>query len=106
MQCLGGREKDGIIFYMIRHQIKSISATTPTELTIEDSINGVNTLIIQNIYDAEYVYIGNSNVSNLDYGFLLHPRQAFTIELRPQDRIYAVGSSTMNVVCMSIERAT
>lgn len=91
---------------MIRHQIKQINSSTAVELTIPDNINGVNTFIVQNIYDAEYIYIGNSSVSLLDYGFLLYPRQAFTIELRPNDRIYAVGSTTMNAVCMSIERST
>ena len=91
---------------MIRHQLKALSTTTPTELTIEDSINSVCTLVIQNIDNAEYVYIGNSSVSSLNYGFLLYPNQAFTIELRPYDRIYAVGSATSNVACMSIERST
>jgi hypothetical protein len=91
---------------MIRHAIKTLSTTTPLELTIEDSINGVNTFIVQNTNDADYVYIGNSNVSSSDYGFMLYPRQAFTAELRPSDRLYAVASSAVSVACMSIERST
>lgn len=91
---------------MIRHEIKTLSTTTPIELTIEDSINFVCTLVIQNIDSSGYVYIGNNLVSSSNYGFLLYPNQAFTIELRPYDRIYAVGSAATSVVCMSIERST
>ena len=91
---------------MIRHQIKALSTTTPIELTIEDSINSVCTLVIQNISDTAYIYIGNSSVSLSNYGFMIYPHQAFTIELRPYDRIYAVGSDIIDAVCMSIERST
>lgn len=91
---------------MIRHAIKTLSTTEPIELTINDNINGVSTLIVQNISDAEYVYLGGSSVSSSDYGFMIYPKQAFTVELRPFDRIYAVGSSSFNIACMSIERAT
>jgi len=91
---------------MIRHALKTLSTTTPVELTIDDNINGVNTLIIQNISETAFVYIGGSNVSSSDYGFKLYPKQAFTVELRPFDRIYAVGSQSFNIACMSIERAT
>lgn len=91
---------------MIRHAIKTLSTTTPLELTIEDSINGVNTFIVQNTNETDYVYIGNSNVSSSDYGFMLYPRQAFTAELRPNDRLYAVATSAISVACMSIERST
>jgi len=91
---------------MIRHQIKTLSTTTPTELTIEDSVNSVCTLVIQNTDTAEYIYIGNNLVSSLDYGFKIYPSQAFTIELRPFDRIYGIGSASIFAVCMSIERST
>ena len=91
---------------MIRQSHKTLSTTTPVELTFEDSINGTNTLIVQNISDTDYIYIGNSFVSSSEYGFLLYPRQAFTAELRPSDKLYAVASGAIAAVCMSIERAT
>ena len=37
---------------------------------------------------------------------MIYPNQAFTVELRPYDRLYAVGSAAINAVCMSIERST
>lgn len=91
---------------MIRHAHKTLSTAVPVELTFEDSINGTNTIIIQNTSEADYIYIGNSNVSSSDYGFLLYPRQAFTAELRPADKLYGIASGTIAAVCMSIERAT
>ena len=91
---------------MIRHSIKPLSTTVPTELTIEDSVNSVCTLVIQNVDSTNYIYIGNSSVSSSNYGFMIYPSQAFTIELRPYDREYAVASAAINAVCMSIERST
>ena len=91
---------------MIKHEIKTLSTTTPVEITFEDSINGVRTFIVENVNDSANVYIGNENVSSSNYGFMLYPRQAFTVELRPHDRLYAVATSTVSVACMSIERAT
>lgn len=91
---------------MIRHSIKALSTTVPVELTIEDSINSVCTLVVQNVDSAAYIYIGNESVSSSNYGFIIYPNQAFTVELRPYDRLYAVGSAAINAVCMSIERST
>jgi hypothetical protein len=91
---------------MIRHSIKSLNTTTAVELTIEDSLNGVNTFIVENTSETANVYIGNQSVSTSNYGFLLYPKQAFTAELRPFDRLYGVASITTSVACMSIERST
>lgn len=91
---------------MIRHELKTLNTTTPVELTIEDSINSVSTLVVENINDSGDIFIGNNLVSSNNYGFKLYPRQAFTVELRPQDRIYAIATSEMQIACMSIERST
>jgi hypothetical protein len=91
---------------MIRHSLKTLSTTVPTEVTIEDLVNGVCTLIVQNIDPASNVYLGNSDVSTSNYGFILYPKQAFTVELRPFDKLYAIGDAATILACMSIERAT
>jgi hypothetical protein len=95
-----------IIRTMIRHSIKTLSTSTPVEVTIEDNVNGVCTLVVQNTDESSNVYLGNSSVSSSNYGFLLLPLQAFTVELRPYDRLYAIGEAATNISCMSIERAT
>lgn len=91
---------------MIKTSHKTLSTTVPVELTFEVNVNGVNTLIVQNVSDTEYIYIGNSDVTTANYGFRIYPRQAFTIELRPFDRIYAIGSAVIIAVCMCVERST
>jgi hypothetical protein len=91
---------------MIRHSLKTLSTTVPTEVTIEDLINGSDTLVIQNISLQSNVYLGNENVSTSNYGFILYPKQAFTVELRPFDRLYAIGDAATIVACMSFERST
>jgi len=91
---------------MIRHTIKTLSTTTPVEVTVEDLINGVCTLVVQNVDLTSNVYLGNSNVSTSNYGFILYPKQAFTVELRPFDKLYAIGDNATILACMSIERAT
>lgn len=91
---------------MIRQVHKNLSTTTPVEVSFEDLVNGANTLIVQNISETDYIYLGNSSVSSTDYGFLLYPRQAFTIELRPSDKLYAVASGSIAAICMCVERAT
>ena len=95
-----------IIRTMIRHSIKTLSTSTPVEVTIEDNVNGVCTLVVQNTDESSNVYLGNSSVSSSNYGFLLFPLQALTVELRPYDRLYAIGEAATNIACMSIERAT
>jgi hypothetical protein len=91
---------------MIRHSLKTLSTTVPTEVTVEDLINGVCTLVVQNVDLTSNVYLGNSDVSTSNYGFILYPKQAFTVELRPFDKLYAIGDSATILACMSIERAT
>ena len=90
---------------MIRHQLKNLNVDTPVELTIEDNINSVCTLVVENINDSGNIFIGNNSVSSNDFGFKLYPRQAFTVELRPYDRLYAVADSDIQISCMSIERS-
>lgn len=91
---------------MIRHSLKTLSTTTPVEITVEDLINGVCTLVVQNVDLESNAYLGNQNVSSSDYGFILYPKQAFTVELRPFDKLYAIGDAATIISCMSIERAT
>ena len=91
---------------MIRHSLKTLSTTTPVEVTVEDLINGVCTLVVQNVDLTSNVYLGNSDVSTSNYGFILYPKQAFTVELRPFDKLYAIGDAATILAYMSIERAT
>ena len=94
-----------IIETMIRHTLKTLNTSTPVQLTIDDVSQSPNTLVVQNVNEEGYVYLGNESVSSANYGFRLEPSQAFTSEMSPYNRIYAVCSSgTMTAAVMVIER--
>lgn len=60
-------------------------------------------LSIQNIADTGYAYIGNESVSLSDYGHKLYPGQSFTIELAPNDKIWAVGDTGVSVAIFTLD---
>lgn len=71
---------------------------TPQELTVYDSeANRKNSLSVQNTHPTAMVYIGTSSVSSTNFGHKLFPKQSFSIDLNPLDRIYAVGETGATV---------
>ncbi len=91
---------------MIRHRIQALSTTTPAQLTIEDVVQSANTLVVQNINEVGFIYLGTSSVSSSNYGYKLYPGQGFTIELSSYTRMYAVSSNgNMSAAVMVVERA-
>jgi hypothetical protein len=90
---------------MIRHTLKTLDISIPVQLTIDDVSQSPNTLVVQNVNTDGYIYLGNETVSSTNYGFRLEPSQAFTSELSPYNRLYAVCSAgTMTATVMVIER--
>jgi hypothetical protein len=91
---------------MIRHELKSISNTTATSLDVANNIRSSYTIIVQNINDTGYIYIGNDQVTSSSYGFKIYPTQAITIELPSRTTMYALASASgMSVSVMEIDRA-
>jgi len=89
-----------------RHKIVTLSTTTPTALTYEDTVQSSYTLVVQNNNDSGYIYLGSDIVSTSSYGYKLFPGQGFTIELSAFNRLYAVCSTnTMTAALLVIERA-
>jgi hypothetical protein len=81
---------------MIRQQIIALNGT-PIDLSISGVIDPLTVMSIQNIMTAGYAYLGNENVSTINYGHKLYPGQSFTIELAPNDKLYAVGDSGVSI---------
>jgi hypothetical protein len=91
----------------MRTKIETLSDTTPIQLSIEDVCQMANTLVVQNVNDSGFIYLGTENVSTTNYGFKLYTDQAFTIELRPYDRLWAISSTSgMIAAVMIVERAS
>lgn len=89
-----------------RHKIISLSTSSPSALTYEDTIQSSYTLIVQNNNNSGYVYVGSSDVSTSSYGYKIYPGQGLTIELSAFNRIYAVSSNGgMTASLLVIERA-
>jgi len=81
---------------MIRQEIISLNST-PVNLTISGVIDPAIVMSIQNIMSTGYAYLGNESVSSSNYGHKLYPGQSFTIELAPNDKIFAVGDSGVSI---------
>lgn len=74
------------------HELLTLSDTTETELTPGARHSGLD-LTIQNVDDTAVVYIGAVGVTTSDYGFKLTPGAGFSIELNPNDRLYAISDT-------------
>tara|TARA_R110000796_G_scaffold125868_5_gene240441 strand:- start:121 stop:402 length:282 start_codon:yes stop_codon:yes gene_type:complete len=74
------------------HDLVTLSNTTETELTPGARHSGLD-LTIQNVHATAVVYIGAVGVTTSDYGFKLTPGAGFSIELNPNDRLYAISDT-------------
>jgi hypothetical protein len=87
---------------MIKQKIQALNGT-PVDLTYTGLIDPLTVLSIQNIMDSGYAYLGNENVSVNNYGHKLYPGQSFTIELAPNDKLFAVGDSGVSIAVFSLD---
>lgn len=74
------------------HDLLTLSDSTPTELTPGARHSGLD-ITIQNVDEAANVFIGGPTVTASDYGFKLTPGAGFSIELHPNDRLYAISDT-------------
>lgn len=81
---------------MIRQEIIGLSST-PVDLSVAGIIDPLTVMSIQNVMVTGYAYLGNENVSTTNYGHKLYPGQSFTIELAPNDKLYAVGDAGVSI---------
>jgi hypothetical protein len=84
---------------MLRTRNLTLSGTAQ-ELTIDDAVDGPNTISVQNTDVAAPLYIGNESVTTSNYGIKLTAGQIWSADLGPDDKIYAVGSSTAAVMIL------
>ena len=88
---------------MLRTKNLSLNGTA-VELSIDDEVDGKNSLIVQNTSASGYVYIGGSDVTTSNYGYKLSPLQSFAIELESFDKIYACGDSGTTASLLILEK--
>lgn len=74
------------------HELLTLSNASTTELTPGARHSGLD-LTLQNVHATAVVYIGGTGVTAADYGFKLEPGDAFSIELNPNDRLFAISDT-------------
>ena len=84
---------------MLRTRNLTLSGT-PTLLTISDTVEGSNTISVQNTDPSETIYMGESNVTSSSYGIKLAPGQMWSADLGPYDKLYAVGAGSVSVLIL------
>ena len=83
---------------MITHQLITLDNVTATNLTI--GYDSGFDITIQNTSTAGYVYLGGDGVSSTNYGYMLYPGHAFSLELSGQDDLFAIASDTTTAVAV------
>jgi hypothetical protein len=84
---------------MLRTRNLTLSSTAQ-ELTIDDMVDTPNTISVQNTDLSAPLYIGGEAVTTLSYGIKIAPGQMWSADLGPDDKLYAVGSSTVAVLVL------
>jgi hypothetical protein len=90
---------------MARHSVITLSSTQPTRVSSRASHSGED-ITIQNVDSEAVVYLGSSDVSTTNYGFILNPGAAWSVELPPKNEIYAISGtdgSKVAVLKVSLE---
>jgi hypothetical protein len=57
-------------------------------------------ITIQNVSEANYVYIGGEGVSLQDFGYRLNPGSAISFELPGKDALYAIADTNETMVAV------
>jgi hypothetical protein len=90
---------------MARHSFITLSDSNPTVVSTAGVHSGED-ITIQNVDPEAVVYLGDSSVSSTNYGFMLNPGAAWSVELPPKDNIYAISGtngSKVAVIKVSLE---
>lgn len=78
---------------------RNLYATSePIMVTSNDTIEVPITFSIQNLSNSKDIYIGNSNVSEENFGIKLLPGAVWSGDLRPYDQLFAIGDGPLSVL--------
>lgn len=87
---------------MLKHRVISLN-DTPQDLVIHEPVDALAVFSVQNTMSVGFAYLGNSSVTSTSYGHKLYPGQSFTIELAPNDKLFAVGDTGVKVAVFSLD---
>lgn len=84
---------------MTTHATISLSSETATRLTPNGLHSGMD-ITIQNISEANYVYIGGEGVNLQDFGYRLNPGSAISFELPGKNALYAIADTNETMIAV------
>jgi hypothetical protein len=90
---------------MTIHSLTTLSNTSATRLTPNGTHSGLD-ITIQNVHASAIVYLGAEGVTSSNYGYLLLPGAAWSVELPSFDSMYAItntNGSTVAVLMTGLE---
>lgn len=76
---------------MVTHSLITLSDSTASLVSPFGTHSGVD-ITIQNVNASGYIYVGNSTVSEENYGYRVLPNHAISIELNGKSSLYVVAS--------------
>jgi hypothetical protein len=85
----------------VTHHIVELNNASPVAISVIGNHTGRD-ITIQNIDNSANVYLGGPNVTTTDFGYRLAPNTAWSVELRKEEVIYAVSSSTSDVAVLEL----
>ena len=77
---------------MLRTRNLTLSGTAQ-ELTINDAVDGPNTISVQNTDASAPLYIGNASVTSSNYGIKLTAGQIWSADLDADDKTITIGKN-------------
>ena len=85
----------------VTHRIVELNNTSAVAVSIEGNHAGRD-ITIQNLDGSAYVYIGGAGVTTTNFGYKIAPNSAWSVELRREDVVYAISSSTSDVAVFEL----
>ena len=87
---------------MIRTKLVELS-DTPTQIDWMDEVDRPVSIVIQNLADEGYVYLGTSSVSTSNFGIRIPPEGTFDIDLLEDNLYAATNGESITVSVMSLD---
>jgi hypothetical protein len=84
---------------MARHSLITLTSSQPTRVSTRSPHSGED-ITIQNVDAEAVVYLGGEGVSSTNYGFILNPGAAWSVELPPKNEIYAISGTNETKVAV------
>lgn len=85
----------------VTHHIVELNNASAVAISVTGNHMGRD-ITIQNIDNSAHVYLGGPDVTTTNFGYRIAPDTAWSVELRKEEVIYAVSSTTSSVAVLEL----